>query len=608
MKMRERRDWLMAKAVDKRLYGALKPIRRRILLRHFIKYVVLGAILALAQVVVWLCASFFVPIPYMWQKAAACGFGILLISVVVSAFYRPSLKDVAREADRLGLQERAITAYERMGLDDAFSVMQREDTIRRLKELDTAAISVTPPKKWMLGLVGMALLILVGGMLPNPQNQIVDRRIRVQREIENQVEQLQDKVQENLTTQAELTAEEKQELMHLVNQLARRLRQTSDYKEAIKEVSKAEQQLAGLVKRFRQYRMGLLGEALERHLLTRELGQAAKAMEAQGIEHALESLKEQIKQENMDAEAMQSLEAALKSAADALPNGSLKKQLEKAAGAVASAIAGQSGDVTRELDSLQEMLTYMAQEGFANPADIQYLLQNMKNSIASAAGQDIRLAQNVYGADQGLSSHSNGKTNRGPDSQKGNGQNSGGQSSNGQGSGGQNTGDNGSGSDGQGSGSGQGDQGSDGPGNVLGDRGSGSGSTSTGQGSSSVGAGTGTGAGHMNRDAGYQEVGTSSQQGTKGQGDPDSYGDYKRIYDSTRLGDGGQASQVTGKPSGQGASEQTEAGPGLGSFDGFVPYNEVFGSYSRQAMQNLERMNIPAGMRELIKEYFNAIE
>ncbi len=112
----------------------------------------------------------------------------------------------------------------------------------------------------------------------------------------------------------------------------------------------------------------------------------------------------------------------------------------------------------------------------------------------------------------------------------------------------------------------------------------------------------------MNRDAGYQGTGTSSQQGTKGQGNPDSYGDYERIYDPTRLGDGGQASQVTGKPSGQGASEQTEASPGLGSFDGFVPYNEVFGSYSRQAMENLERMDIPAGMRELIKEYFSALE
>lgn len=605
--MREVTD-CMAKVMDKRLYGALKPVKRRVLLRFIIKCLACGAILALAQMTVWLCASFFVPIPHMWQKAAVGSFGILLIWVAVGAIFRPTIEDVVREADRLGLQERAITAYERMGLDDAFSVLQREDTIRRLKELDTTAIPVTPPKKWMLGLVGMALLILVGGMLPNPQNEIVDRRIRVQREIENQIEQLQDKVQENLTTQAELTAEEKQELMDLVNQLARRLRQTSDYKEAIKEVSKAEQELAGLVKRFRQYRMTLLGEALERHFLTRDLGQAAKAMEAQGMEHALESLKEQIKQGSMDAEAMQSLEAALKSAADALPNGSLKKQLEKAAGAVASAIAGQSGDVTRELGSLQEMLTYMAQEGFANPADIQYLLQNMKSSIANAAGQDIRLAQNAYGADQGLSSHSNGKTNRGPDSQKGNGQNSGGRSSNGQDSGSENGNSGGSGSDGQGSGSRQGDQGSDGPSNPLGDNSSGSGSTSTGQGSSSAGAGTGTGAGHTNRDAGYQEAGPSSQQGTKGQGDPDSYGDYERIYDPTRLGDGGQASQVTGAPSGQGASEQVEAGPGIGSFDGFVPYNEVFGSYRRQAMENLQRRDIPAGLRELIKEYFSALE
>jgi len=34
----------------------------------------------------------------------------------------------------------------------------------------------------------------------------------------------------------------------------------------------------------------------------------------------------------------------------------------------------------------------------------------------------------------------------------------------------------------------------------------------------------------------------------------------------------------------------------------------VFGRYSRQAMQNLERMDIPADMREMIEEYFKAIE
>ncbi len=576
----------MGKAMDKSLYSALKPVRRRLLLRHFIKYAMLGAILALAQAVMWLCASFLIPIPYMWQKVIACGLGIILISAVGSAIYRPSLKSVAREADKLGLQEKAITAYERMGLEDAFSVLQREDAIRSLKELDVRMIPVVPPRKWVLSIAGLALLVFVGSLLPNPQSKIAYRQIKVQREIENQVERLEDKVQENLAGQVELTAEEKQQLMDLVNRLVRRLQQTSDYKEAIKEISKAEEQLAEFVSRYRQDRMGLLGEA----------------MEAQEIRQALESLKERIEQGNMDAEAMQSLGAALKSAAAALPNGSLKKQLEKAAEAVASAMAGQSGDVTRELDSLKEMLTYMAEGGFANPADLQYLLQDMKYSIARAAGQDVRLAPNDHDGHQGLGGHSNGKAN-GELGQEGNGQNSAGQPG-GQGLDGQNGNGNGSGSDGQGSGSAQGNgTPNGGTGNAPGD-----GSYGSGQGSSSVGAGTGIGSGHTNGDTGYQGAGMSSQQGTKGQGSPDSYGDYEKVYDPTRLGDGGQISQVTGKPSGQGTSQQVEAGPGLGSFDGFVPYNEVFGSYRRQAMQNLERMNIPAEMRELVKKYFNAIE
>lgn len=597
----------MAKAVDKRLHEALKPVKKRILLRHFMKYIALGAILALIQATIWLCASFLIPIPYMWEKVAVCGLGITLISVAVGAFHRPSLKSVAREADRLGLQERAITAYERMGLEDAFSVLQREDAIRTLKELDARMISVVPPKKWLLSVAGLALLVILGSLLPNPQSQIAARQTRVQKEIEKQVERLQNEVEENLAAQDELTDEEKRELRKLVNQLARRLRQTGDYKEAIKEVSKAEQQLTQLVNGFRQYRMGLVGETLEKHLLTADLGRATKAMDAEWIRQAIENLKERIKQGNMDSETMQSLEVALNSAAAALPDGSLKSQLEKAAGAVASAVVGQSGDIAKELDSLKEMLAYMAEGGLANPADIQYMLQNMKHSIAAAAGQDIHLAQNSRDASHGMGSHSNGKTN-GELNREENGQNSAGQPAKDQGLSGENGDGGSSGRDGQGSGSGQGDGEAGGAGNAPGGSSSPGNSIGTGQGSSGVGAGPGAGTGHTNQDAGHQGGSIPSHHNIKGRGNPDSYGDYERIYDPTRLGDGGQTGHVTGKPSGQGPSQQVEAGPGLGSFDGFIPYNEVFGSYSRQAMQNLERMNIPAEMRELIKEYFKAIE
>ena len=44
----------MGKVVDKRLYGALKHVRRRMLLRHFIRFIMLGLIGALARTVLWL--------------------------------------------------------------------------------------------------------------------------------------------------------------------------------------------------------------------------------------------------------------------------------------------------------------------------------------------------------------------------------------------------------------------------------------------------------------------------------------------------------------------------------------------------------------------------
>lgn len=599
----------MGKAVDKRLYNALKPVRRRVWLRHFIRYGMLGAILALSQAIVWLGASFAMPIPYMWYKVVACGFGIILMAVVVSAFYCPLLKDCAREADRLGLGERAITAYERMGLEDAFSVLQREDAIRSLERLDARMISVMPPKKWALAVVCLILLLVAGSLLPNPQSQIVDRQIRVQREIANQVERLEQKVRENLAGQAELTAEEKQELMDLVKQLVRRIKQTNDYREAIKEVSKSEQQLAQLVDRFRERRMELLGEAMEKYGPTEGLGRATEAMDARAIRHAIENLKEQIEQGKMDAEAMQLMGDAFANAAAALPNGSLKEQLEKAA--EAAAIEGQLDHLTRELDSLGNMLAHMAENGFANPADIRYLLQGMKYSIASAAGQGIGLVQNSDDGHQGLegylSDEDDGKLDDGGNGM-GDGQSSDKRMSSGRELSSENENGGSSGSGEQVSGSRQGSGASGGTSNAIAEGSSGSTSAGLAQGSSSSAGSTMAGSGHSNGDAGYQGNGVSSREVTKGQGNPSSYGEYERIYDPTRLSGGGHTIQVTGKPSGQGTSQQVELGSGLGSFDGFVPYNEVFGSYRRQAMQALERMDIPAEMRELIEKYFDAIE
>ena len=76
----------------------------------------------------------------------------------------------------------------------------------------------------------MALLLVIGSVIPNPQRDIIERQIRVEKVIEKQAEKLQEKVEDNLTGDVGLTEEEKQELIELVNRLADTLRQTLDYK------------------------------------------------------------------------------------------------------------------------------------------------------------------------------------------------------------------------------------------------------------------------------------------------------------------------------------------------------------------------------------------
>ncbi|NLO82282.1 MAG: apolipoprotein A1/A4/E family protein [Clostridiales bacterium] len=598
----------MGKAADRRLYGALKRIRRRLLLRHFVRFIILGTVAALVQAAVWLGASFIVPIYYIWHKSAVCGAVTLMTSVLAGAVLRPSMRDAAREADRQGLQERAVTAYERMGLDDVFSVAQREDAINRLNEFDVSTIPVMPPKRWVYWGLAVSLLIFVGYILPNPQRDIVDRRIRVQKEIEEQAERLQERVWDNLAGEIDLSEEEKQELMKLIDQLADTLRQSRDYREVLKEISRAEQNLSDMTRRFQQTRMALLGSELEKHGLTGPLGQAIRAMDAQGIMNELGTLKKRLEQGDMVQEAMESLRRALEEAAKALPEGGLKQQLENVASVLASDIAGgmagEKDDVREALDTLQEVLVDAVQGNVSNIADISFLLQSMKASIASAIGQDFRMVQRDMSYGSGNQSGGNGD----PDSQNRDGGSLDSQSSGGTG------GESQHGSQGaEGTGNVSGGQDSEGFDNASGDHSSGSGfgNNSSGngsQGTSDGGAGTGVGSGSTGQYAGYREGGSSQGYGQKGQGDPNSYGSYERIYDPSQLGSSGKGDNVAGTPTGQGTGEQVEIGPGIGSFDGFIPYNEVFGRYSRQAMENLNRMDIPPGMREMIKEYFSSLE
>lgn len=120
------------------------------------------------------------------------------------------------------------------------------------------------------------------------------------------------------------------------------------------------------------------------------------------------------------------------------------------------------------------------------------------------------------------------------------------------------------------------------------------------------GFGSKAGLGTTQRDQGYRE-GFSQSAGTFGTGEiREKVGNYEQIYDPTRLGGDSEASVVPGEK-GEGESQQMVLGPGLGSFEGSVPYQQVVLEYQDAAVQAISRVVLPATQQEWVVKYFDAL-
>ena len=120
------------------------------------------------------------------------------------------------------------------------------------------------------------------------------------------------------------------------------------------------------------------------------------------------------------------------------------------------------------------------------------------------------------------------------------------------------------------------------------------------------GSGTGAGKGSTNEDAGYSQSNGAQRQAGNGMAQYKT-GQYESIYDPTRLGDGGEISQSTGKVTQNGEHTQLQLTPGLGNTQGSVPYDQVAGEYRDAAVQSAQQDNLPDYARQWVNDYFTAL-
>jgi len=96
----------------------------------------------------------------------------------------------------------------------------------------------------------------------------------------------------------------------------------------------------------------------------------------------------------------------------------------------------------------------------------------------------------------------------------------------------------------------------------------------------------------------------SGQNGTgRGQG----HVETEKIYSRFLSEDGGYNSQISGSENSGGETE-IETKQTMGMAGESIPYDEVLGQYSSQALKSLDESTIPYGMKDLVANYFSQLE
>ncbi|MBQ7520149.1 MAG: hypothetical protein IJU12_07510 [Clostridia bacterium] len=304
---------------------ALSPIRRRIRLQHGLTGLCWGLLGQTAFSLVILILSFFIPL----EKRNAwiiAGLALPCMGLLMGLLWPVSYLQAARKADEQGLKERAQTAWSLQDRQDDMARLQREDAISHLKTMPRMPLRVSAKPLIAAGACMAAALILF--FVPNPQDGVLRQRADLRQKLEKPaaaLEKAADKLEDSV-----LDKKTVQELRRLLGDLARETRQARDSREALTQVSQAQQRMEKL-----------LGDA--RNAASEALGQAgldalAEALEAGDLSAMQQAL------ENMDGEALSQAAQNAASAAAA-------SAMQAAAQSLASGNAAQAAQALGQLSA-----------------------------------------------------------------------------------------------------------------------------------------------------------------------------------------------------------------------------------------------------------------
>lgn len=308
-------------------------------------------------------------------------------------------------------------------------------------------------------------------------------------------------------------------------------------------------------------------------------------------------LKEEIKAEAKKAEELKKLldtDKALQKALEPAKRAELQSQLAKAAKELAKAKSKQ--ELLKAKTRLEKKVS-KALEGMNAQELSQEAANLLKNYLPELEGQ-LKLAENGSSEEgmEGSAQESNGNNSNNSNNSNNNSNNGNSQSGSGSQSDGQNNGQN-NGENNSQNGNGQGNSGNNGS---NGNQQNGSGNGQSGNGSGENGSGNGNGGQGRGLGGGYNY---GSKQGVE-KTDVSNRGEPEKVTIPGRQV--GNDENVTGTGS-KGASQHMKGTQSDGYKGEEVDYGSVLGEYSQAAYDRLNGGGIPAGMENIVKNYFDGL-
>lgn len=511
---------------------------------------------ALAFVSLWVPVPFIIRyILYTHLASAAVGVFILLLS-------SPGIPTVMETADSLGLKERLTTAWQFRNDGSSIAKLQRNDAIEAISSINFKKLyPIKLPAKLIFVLAVSILMTSLSFMLPANARDSAQKIEELQQTVEEQLEKLE-KIEKDITENGKLNDAELEKIKQEAARLAEELKKAKTEEEALKALSRTENELEMLDL---QKQLDKLGEVFKQDDITSELGEAIQNKDITDLKQAIEQMINKLEREEISAEELAEM---LKEVAEKAGNSKVTETLQEAAESLSSV-----STTTQEssLSNLGSALSDMIQS---------QMNMNMSEVLGQMAQALQQAKSSISLVDSALASSGNAPSGTGGSDEETTGWYM------------------------QGSAGKPGEDPNSGSVIIPGSGGSiqtPNGFISQGQGQSGGGAGKGS----TNEDSGN----TGSEQSGGGREEGIGYEEeYERLYAPDYLGGNSDPSYVSGQKLDGGESSYSQSNYIPAGKEAILPYNEVLAQYGSEAASYMEESEIPAAMKEIVREYFESLK